>query len=62
MPEKSCENCGNSKISYGGRICLADVVAKPVETVRDYRGRCGLPAKLWKPVEAPAPVKRRRAA
>lgn len=61
MDEKRCETCGNHRRSYGGLLCVADVQAKPAETVRDFRGRCGLAGKLWAPIAPPAP-KRRKAA
>lgn len=50
MTEKTCATCGHHRTSYGGLLCLADLVAKPCESVRDYRGRCGLAAVLWVPM------------
>lgn len=47
--EIECKDCANSRKSYGGLLCLADIIAKPAESVRDYRGRCGIEALLFEP-------------
>lgn len=55
---KECSSCGHKREEYGSLLCVGDLVAKPVESVRHFRGRCGLEGKLWIPMKSPKKGKR----
>lgn len=51
--QKDCRQCAHHRPSYADSLlCVGDIQAKPVETVRHFRGRCGIEGKLFKPLKA----------